>query len=228
MDHHGANLLAVGILAALIHREGTGQGQWIDMATTEAGIGLLGPSLLDSSINCGMENRPETSNRASAAPMAPHGVYGTEAYDRWVAIACRDDREWAALAEAIAEPWAQDTSMVSVTDRLADQDRLDSQLDGWTRSRTGEEIVALLTAKTVPCAIVTSPASGSTKAISPSPGHCGPTSTTLDESRSASTGCRSIYPKPIGASGAARRSSVSITTWCSASCSASRLASGPV
>ena len=38
MDHMGANYMAVAILAGLIHRNRTGEGQWIDMGCTEAGV----------------------------------------------------------------------------------------------------------------------------------------------------------------------------------------------
>ena len=41
MDHMGANIMAVAILAGLIHRNRTGEGQWIDMACTEAGTTLV-------------------------------------------------------------------------------------------------------------------------------------------------------------------------------------------
>ena len=41
MDHMGADTMAVAILAGLIHRNRTGEGQWIDMACTEAGTTLV-------------------------------------------------------------------------------------------------------------------------------------------------------------------------------------------
>ena len=45
MDHMGANYMAIAILAGLIHRNRTGDGQWIDMGCTEAGLTLSGPDL---------------------------------------------------------------------------------------------------------------------------------------------------------------------------------------
>ena len=51
MDHMGANTMAVAILAGLIHRNRTGEGQWIDMACTEAGTTIVGPDLLDYTVN---------------------------------------------------------------------------------------------------------------------------------------------------------------------------------
>ena len=51
MDHMGADIMAIAILAGLIHRNRTGEGQWIDMACTEAGTTLVGPDLLDYTVN---------------------------------------------------------------------------------------------------------------------------------------------------------------------------------
>ena len=49
---HMAALNAFGaIMAALFHRQRTGEGQWVDMACTEAGTTLNGPALLDYSVN---------------------------------------------------------------------------------------------------------------------------------------------------------------------------------
>ena len=51
MDHTGSYYMAIAILLALVHRQRTGEGQWVDMATTEAGATLLGPALLDYTVN---------------------------------------------------------------------------------------------------------------------------------------------------------------------------------
>ena len=60
MDHMGGNFMAIAILAALVHRNRTGEGQWIDMSCTEAGVTLIGPALLDFTVN----GRPAATRRA--------------------------------------------------------------------------------------------------------------------------------------------------------------------
>src|SRR5205085_11734096 len=122
MDHTGGYLMAIGLLAALWHRQRTGEGQWVDMSCSEAAIGLNGPALLDSVAN----QRPfraagqPHSNRSTAPAMAPHGIYPCADEDSWVAIACRHDDDWRALAAVIAEPWADGS--LALAARLADQD----------------------------------------------------------------------------------------------------------
>ena len=38
--------------------------------------------------------------------MAPHGIYPAAGEDAWVAVACRDDADWAACRSVIGEEWA--------------------------------------------------------------------------------------------------------------------------
>ena len=51
MDHMGANFMALAVLAALVHRNRTGEGQWVDLAMTEVGLTLVGPALLDATVH---------------------------------------------------------------------------------------------------------------------------------------------------------------------------------
>ena len=156
MDHTGAYMMGIALLAALWHRKRTGVGQWIDMSCTEAGAVLNGPALLDYTVN-GRRLRREGSphsNRSASPAMAPHGVYPTCDEDRWVAIACRDDADWKALADAVGEPWCRDDRWAALTGRLNDQDRLDAHLATWTVARTRAEVAGVLRAAGVPVAVV--------------------------------------------------------------------------
>ena len=80
MDHMGANIMAVAILAAVAHRNRTGEGQWVDMSCTDAGLGLTGPDLLDYTVNSRPLRRAgmPDSNHSDQPAMAPHGIYPTE------------------------------------------------------------------------------------------------------------------------------------------------------
>ena len=159
MDHHGANFMAVAILGAILHRQRTGEGQWIDMACTEAGATLVGLPMLDYSVNGTTidEARKNGSNRNRAPAMAPHGIYPAAGDDEWVAIACRDEEDWARLRSVVAEPWTADPRFVDLAARLNAEDDLDELLADWTRSRPKDQTAALLVASGVPAAAVTRP-----------------------------------------------------------------------
>ncbi len=156
MDHTGSYMMGIALLAALYHRQRTGQGQWIDMSCTEAGAALNGPAVLDATVNGRPLRRPgsPSSNRSATPAMAPHGIYPTSETDRWVAIACRHDDDWAAAAKAIGEPWTADPAFATLSGRLAEQDRLDALVAGWTAGRTRQDAVAALRPNGVPVAPV--------------------------------------------------------------------------
>jgi benzylsuccinate CoA-transferase BbsF subunit len=159
MDHMGANYMAVAILSGLIHRNRTGEGQWVDMACTEPGVALCGPDLLDFTVN----GRPlrrggqPHSNHSHAPAMAPHNIYAAEGDDEWIAIACRDDADWNALCSVIGESWTRDSSLATVEGRLAAQDALDERIATWTRVRNRHTTARRLRDAGVPAAVVASP-----------------------------------------------------------------------
>jgi benzylsuccinate CoA-transferase BbsF subunit len=159
MDHHGGNVMAIAILAALLHRRRTGEGQWVDMSCTDAGAWLAGPVILDYTVNgrpLRREGMPD-SNRSQSPPMAPHGIYPAQGDDRWVALACRDDADWAALAKVVDESWATDARWAALEGRLAGEDDLDDALAAWTAGHDRDELAARLRAAGVPSSIVATP-----------------------------------------------------------------------
>jgi crotonobetainyl-CoA:carnitine CoA-transferase CaiB-like acyl-CoA transferase len=159
MDHTGGYYMAMAIMLALIHRERTGEGQWVDLACTEAALTLHGPTLLDWTVN-GRPTRQDVqpnSNRSPWAPMAPHGIYPCSGDDEWIAIACRSDAEWQAFGRVVDEPWCAEVAWADLAARLADQDRLDAQVAGWTASRNKFDTAQALLAVGVPAAAVQRP-----------------------------------------------------------------------
>ena len=159
MDHTGGYYMAMAILLALVHRQRTGEGQWVDLACTESALSLHGPALLDWTVN-GRPSRREGSphsNRNAWPAMAPHGIYPCAGDDEWVAIACRDEDDWQRLARAIDEPWCENATYASLDSRLANQDALDADLGRWTGHRAKSGIQARLRQAGVPAAAVQKP-----------------------------------------------------------------------
>ena len=159
MDHMGANFMAVAILGALLARDRTGEGQWVDMACTEPGVALTGPDILDASVNGRPLRRPGQphSNRSRSPAMAPHGIYPATGEDRWVAIACRDDDDWAALGRVVKEGWCAERRFARLAGRLADEDELDALVGAWSGGREDALVAEALRAAGVPAAAVARP-----------------------------------------------------------------------
>ena len=159
MDHTGAYYMAMALLMALYHRERSGEGQWIDLAMTEAGTTLNGPALLDYTVNgrpLRREGMPD-SNRSQWPRMAPHGIYPAQGEDAWVAIACRDDADWKALCKVVEGDWTGESRFADLDGRIACQDSLDKQLGAWTICREKFDVAARLQAAGVPAAAVQTP-----------------------------------------------------------------------
>jgi len=159
MDHHGGYFMTLGILAALAHHRRTGEGQWVDMSCTEAAAALLGPAVLDYTVN-GRPTRRDgspNSNRDATGTMVPHGIYAAEGKDNWIAISVRDDAEWQALAAEIGEAWATGATLATLEGRLAHIDALDADLDRWTRGHDRYALAERLQALGIPAAAVARP-----------------------------------------------------------------------
>jgi crotonobetainyl-CoA:carnitine CoA-transferase CaiB-like acyl-CoA transferase len=147
MDNQAAFYNSAAILIAIRRRNVTGQGTEIDVSAVETGIGMLGPVLLDVTVN-GRATRGSgypTGNRLEHPDAAPHGVYPARGDDRWVAIAVFSDAEWSRFVEAIGRPaWAFDERFASQQSRWEHQDALDAAVSKWTRQRDRHEVTKLL------------------------------------------------------------------------------------
>ena len=88
------------LMAALLRRARTGQGQWIALAMYQTGTTVIGTGLLDFAFN-----GRRTLRIGNRHPFwSPHGVYPCQGRDQWVAIAVGSDEEWQAVCQAIGNP----------------------------------------------------------------------------------------------------------------------------
>ena len=160
MDHTGGYHMAIAILMAIYHRNRTGVGQWVDMSCSDGAAALNGPAVLDYTVNGIPTRRPGNpdSNRSIYPRMAPHGIYRCAGEDQWVAVAVRNDDDWAALCETMGlHDLAADDSLNSVEGRIEIHDALDERIEEWTEKRTPMQVMKLLQDKGVPAAAVQHP-----------------------------------------------------------------------
>jgi crotonobetainyl-CoA:carnitine CoA-transferase CaiB-like acyl-CoA transferase len=157
MDNQAAYYNSTAILMAIHRRNRTGEGTEIDVSAVENGINLLGPVLLDVTVNGRSTKRPDypTGNRLEWPHAAPHGVYPALGEDRWIAIAVFDDDQWSGLVDALGSPaWTDDPRFATQEERFANQDRLDAHLAEWSRDRDPAEATVLLQSSGVPAGTV--------------------------------------------------------------------------
>lgn len=139
-DSLAPRYVATAVVAALLERDRSGQGQRIDVSQIEAGVYSLSEVVVRYSANGEIETR--RGNRHEFA--APHGVYPCRGDDRWISIAVTSDDEWRRLVEALGSPdWVR-ASHAELSGRLADQDAIDAGIAAWTRGRDPFEAMARL------------------------------------------------------------------------------------
>jgi len=130
-DATSPRLTVTALVAALDWRRRSGRGTTIDFSQIEGGVHFLGPAILAAEVNG--ENLTRLGNRDPHA--VPHGIYpaGAPGEDRWVALACRDDRDWRAVCAWMGR---DDLAGLDTAARRAREDELDELLASWT---TGQD-----------------------------------------------------------------------------------------
>jgi crotonobetainyl-CoA:carnitine CoA-transferase CaiB-like acyl-CoA transferase len=134
-------VMVMGVLAALHHRDRTGEGQYIDMSIAEMVTGMLPEAMLDFFLN-GHEQGP-IGNRD--ADIAPHGAFPAAGEDQWVAIVTVSDAEFAGLCEVLNAPaLAADARFQTMAARLQNVDALEPELSELTRKFDRDDLVTKL------------------------------------------------------------------------------------
>ena len=139
------------LMAALLRRARTGEGQWIDLAMYQTGTTVIGAGVLDFAFNSRRTQR--IGNRHPA--WSPHGVYPCQGHDQWVAIAVRDQVDWLAFCQGIGQPGlAADPRFSDPIDRRRHQEELDGIIASWTTARTSYQVTNTLQEAGVPAGAV--------------------------------------------------------------------------
>ena len=133
----------IAILAALYHRNVTGEGQHVELRQLESTVNFLGPALLEQSGN-GVEPRRMGSRSDHAAP---HGTYRCAGEDQWCTVTVFDDGEWAALCGVMGRAeLAADPRFAAAPARKRNEAELDSLVEAWTTALPAQEVMERLQA----------------------------------------------------------------------------------
>ncbi len=137
---------AYAAVVALLHRELSGEGQFVDVSAVETLSSMIGDCLLEQSLT-GKRLGPNGNGHPD---MCPHGCYPC-ANDSWVTVAVADDAEWRALCAALgAAALCDDARYATADDRHRHSEALDAVLARLTRNHDAEELAHRLRAAGVP------------------------------------------------------------------------------
>ena len=137
---------AYAAVVALLHRELTGTGQFVDVSAVETLSSMIGDCLLEQSLT-GKPLGPDGNNHAD---MCPHGCYPCSD-GSWVTVAVSNDAEWHRLCDVLdAAALTADPRYVTLGERRSHIEALDADLARLTRSHDAEDLAHRLRAAGVP------------------------------------------------------------------------------
>lgn len=144
-DTLAATFGTVGALMALHARERTGKGQLVDSALYEAVLAVMESLVIDYDQAGYVRERT-----GSILPkIAPSNVYETS--DGQMLIAGNGDTIWRRMSAGMGMPeLADDPRFVDHTARGENQAELDDIINAWTRTKTNDEVDAIMTEAKVP------------------------------------------------------------------------------
>ncbi|QBQ98779.1 CaiB/BaiF CoA transferase family protein [Paraburkholderia pallida] len=149
-----APLYAVnGILAALIHRGRTGEGQLVQVSMLDCLSSMVAEEHFDVFLGHGYPKRSGNFQDR----LVPFGVYGTR--DGYVAMVAFQPDWFQNLMEALGRPeMAKDPRYATRGPRMKHAAEINAMIEEWTRQRSTEEVIRELQEKRgVPAAPVRSP-----------------------------------------------------------------------
>ncbi len=150
-DTVGGLNAAFAVMAALYHRERTGEGQMIDVALLDSIMPLMG--WVAANLLIGGEPPSLLGNDNFTA--APSGTFATK--DGWINIAANKQEQWEAVADVLGVPGLKaDPRFAERDTRKQTRKRLTPLLEERLRTRTTAEWVEALNARDVPAGAILS------------------------------------------------------------------------
>ena len=142
-DPNGGLHGAFAVLAALMHRARTGEGQYIDLSQWETSVAIVGEGIMAQEMN---DTPPQRIGNRDLY-MAPHGLFRCDGEDRWVSIVVANDGEWQTLCSVMGKAeLANDARFATLANRKHNEDELEAAVTEWTTTLSAEEATSKLQA----------------------------------------------------------------------------------
>ena len=140
-DYTSGEHTVFAVMAALMHRLRTGQGQFVDISQTQATSSTIPEVLMDFSANGRSGQRFGNQDTV----MSPHGCYPCRGDDRWITIAVATDGEWQAVCRVLGQNgWAADPRFSDSFSRWKNRDELDALIGTVTSTWDAHELMHAL------------------------------------------------------------------------------------
>ncbi len=151
VDGGTALAATVGVLAALLHREKTGEGQRIETSLLGTALHLASALLVEQGVT--QSNRTSSGNRGQMS--APNDIFAVN--DGWILVQVVGQplfRRWAALVGK--SEWCEDPRFRDDRERGRNWETVNAAMDQWCAGRTRAEALEALEAARIPACPVNS------------------------------------------------------------------------
>ena len=146
-DYTAGEHTVFAIMAALMHRTVTGEGQFIDVSQTQTLTATVPEPLMDFAFNGRVTGT--SGNRDDR--WAPQGTYPCDGDDSWISLTVRSDEEWAALCGVLGQlVWTSDPQFADGLSRIRNHDLIDKLIAEVTVLWSAGDLQARLQAAGVP------------------------------------------------------------------------------
>jgi crotonobetainyl-CoA:carnitine CoA-transferase CaiB-like acyl-CoA transferase len=143
-DHVVGRITAIGALAALIHRDRTGQGARVHVSQAEAVVNQLDTRYVTDALRA-------TGHADLRDDTGVHDVYPCAGDDEWCVISIRSDTDWRCATAVFGMPELTDDERFATGEaRLVHRQELVDQVSQWARNRTPLQAAEALQAAGVP------------------------------------------------------------------------------
>ncbi|MGH8252690.1 MAG: CaiB/BaiF CoA transferase family protein [Steroidobacteraceae bacterium] len=137
---------AIAVLAALMQRERTKRGQYIDLALLDVAVAMLAYQGMNYLATGTAPDRPGNAHPS----IVPYQDFPTR--DGWMMLAIGNDSQFANFCRCVERPeWAADERFATNPRRVANRRPLIDMMSAVTRTRGTRDWIALLEAAGVPC-----------------------------------------------------------------------------
>jgi CoA:oxalate CoA-transferase len=144
-DISSGSFATIGILAALRHRDITGEGQAIDISMMDSVVSVLENAVVRYNVTGELPTRIGSRHPS----IAPFDIFKTR--DGWVVIAIGNDMLWQKFCRVINKETLVNNPLYCSNElRCQNYDKLKPIIESWTKKENLQDIVNLLTKEGVP------------------------------------------------------------------------------
>jgi crotonobetainyl-CoA:carnitine CoA-transferase CaiB-like acyl-CoA transferase len=138
---------AFAALVALVERERSGEGRFVECAMVESALNAAAEMIVEYSAYGHRMQRD--GNRAPWA--APQNLYACRGQEEWLALSVETPEQWEALKDVLGRPaWAAEPGLATLAGRRAAHDAIDAELGKFAAERELGPLLEELIARGVP------------------------------------------------------------------------------